>query len=132
MFANIFWYFAYFITDIVLLLVAGFAYIKFTPYDEIALIRERNAAAAIALAGAMLGYSLVIYTATVHGTTIPQVVLWSIVSLAVQIGAFELMHRVIIPDNWKRQMEDGSLAHGIALGAFSLVVGIINAACLNP
>jgi putative membrane protein len=57
--------------------------------------------------------------------------MWSAFSLAVQIIAIELL-RIVIRDDWKAQIEKGDLAHGIALGAFSLSIGLINAGCLTP
>ena len=40
-------------------------------------------------------------------------------------------HGQMMPDDWKAQIENGDLAHGIALGAFSLAIGVINAGCLT-
>jgi putative membrane protein len=128
---NFLWYLAYFVTDTIMLMLAGLVYVKVTPYDEIQLIRGGNVAAACALAGATIGYATVVCTVTIHGSTIPQVVIWSIISLAVQIAAFELL-QYAIRDDWKAKMERDDLAHGIILGAFSLAVGILNAGCLTP
>lgn len=124
-------YLLYFGTTIGLLLLSGFVYVRFTPGDEIALIRQGNAAAAVALAGAMLGYAAVVYSATAHGSTILETILWSVIALVVQILASELLC-FVIHDKWKAAIERGDLAHGIALGAFSLSVGLINAGCLTP
>ncbi len=123
-------YFLYFGTMLALLLVAGFIYIRFTPGNEIAMIREGNTAAAIALAGAMLGYSAVVYSATSHGETLIQAMMWCGISLVVQILAVELIG-LVIHDKWKEQIGRGDVAHGIALGSFSLAVGLINAGCLT-
>ena len=124
-------YLLYFGSTIALLLIAGFVYVRFTPSDEIALIRSGNVAAAVALGGAMLGYACVVYSATAHGSTLLETAIWSAISLAVQIIAIELL-RIVIRDDWKAQIEKGDLAHGIALGAFSLAIGLINAGCLTP
>jgi putative membrane protein len=79
----------------------------------------------------MLGYACVVYSATAHGSTLLETAMWSAISLAVQITAVELL-RIVIRDDWKAQIEKGDLAHGIALGAFSLAIGLINAGCLTP
>jgi len=131
MLASIENYLLYFGSTLALLIVAGFIYVRFTPGDEIALIRKGNAAAAVALGGAMIGYAAVVYSATAHGSTLLEMAMWSAVSLAVQIIACELIC-FLIHDKWKEQIEQGDMAHGIALGAFSLAVGLINAGCLTP
>ena len=131
MLASIVNYLLYFGTTMVLLVVAGFIYVRFTPGNEIALIRKGNAAAAVALGGAMIGYAAVVYSATAHGSSLLETVMWCGVSLVVQIIACELIC-FLIHDKWKEQIEQGDMAHGIALGAFSLAVGVINAGCLTP
>ena len=123
-------YLLYFGSTMAMLLIAGF-YIRFTPGNEIALIRQGNAAAAVALSGAMIGYAAVVYSATSHGSTLLETAIWSAVSLAVQIIACEIVC-FVVHDKWKAEIERGDMAHGIALGAFSLAVGLINAGCLTP
>lgn len=124
-------YLLYFGSTVAMLLAAGFVYVRFTPSNEIALIRAGNVAAAVALGGAMIGYACVVYSATAHGSTLLETAMWSAVSLAVQIIAMELL-RIVIRDDWKAQIEKGDLAHGTALGTFSLAIGLINAGCLTP
>src|SRR3954467_10861773 len=94
--SNVLSYLSYFGTDLGLLLVAGLVYVKFTPIDEIAEIRKGNTAAAIALAGAMIGYSLVVYSATTHAYGVLDTAIWSIVSLVVQIVAFEVLRLILM------------------------------------
>ena len=59
---------AYFAVGVVLITVFFMVYVNVTPYDEIALIRQGNIAAAIGLSGALFGFALpvanVIATAT--------------------------------------------------------------------
>ena len=124
-------YLIYFAASIALLVVAGFIYVRFTPGNEIALIRQGNAAAAVALAGAMIGYAAVVYSAVAHGGTLLETAIWSAVALVSQIVACELIC-LLIHDKWKAEIARGDMAHGIALGAFSLAVGVINAGCLTP
>src|SRR5215469_8295709 len=108
---SIFNYLLYFGSTIAMLLIAGFVYVRFTPSNEIALIRAGNVAAAVALGGAMLGYACVVHSATAHGSTLLETAMWSGIALAVQIVAVELL-RLLIRDDWKAQIERGDLAHG--------------------
>jgi putative membrane protein len=105
-------------------------YVKVTPYDEIELIRRGNTAAAVALAGTMIGYAAVVYSATAHGANLLETALWSGISLVSQIVAFEIVNFGF--RDFKAEMEKGDLAYGIALGGFSIAVGFINAGCLTP
>jgi putative membrane protein len=127
---NLISYAKYFGTDLALLIVAGFIYVKFTPANEVAEIRKGNAAAAVALAGAMLGFAMVLYSATTHSYGVVDTALWAMMALVVQIVAMEIITHVF-HDDWKGEIESGDLGHGIILGAFSLAVGILNAACLT-
>lgn len=126
-------YLLWFASMMVMLTTAGAFYVWWTPLNEVRLIRQGNTAAAIALGGTMLGYATVVYSAMAHvGTTIPIVVGWAAVALAVQLLAFEVMTRFVLGPTWKEQIEDGCIAHGVALGTFSWAVGHISAGCLSP
>ena len=57
-------YLLYFGSTIAMLLIAGFVYVRFTPSDEIRLIRSGNVAAAVALSGAMCATVPVVWTAS--------------------------------------------------------------------
>jgi putative membrane protein len=122
-------YLLYFVATIVMLLVAIAIYVKVTPYDELALVRNGNSAAAVALAGTMIGYAAVVYSAIAHGRSFGEMAFWSAISLVTQIVAFEIVNLCF--RNFKAEMEKGDLAYGIVLGGFSIAVGFINAGCLT-
>lgn len=130
---NLVSYLSYFVTMLILLLVAGYAYVRFTPLDELALIREGNVAAAIMLGGAMIGFGLVFYSSATHSANLLDTVLWSVISLVVQIVAFELVRGIMyaLHDDWQTKIKEGDIAHGVFFGCFSLTIGIINAACVT-
>ena len=117
--------------------VVGFAlaalflwvYVLVTPWREFALIRAGNAAAATALVGALLGFCLPLANTIAHSVSLTDVVLWSLVALAVQV----LVHvgmRLMLP-HLKRAIEADQSAAGITAAGFSLCFGLINAACLT-
>src|SRR5215467_2975900 len=100
--------------------VTGFAlaglflwiYVLITPWREFALIRAGNAAAAIALIGALLGFCLPLANTIAHSSSLTDVVLWSLVALAVQIGVHVVM-RLLLP-GLKDAIEADKAASGIA------------------
>ncbi len=130
MLANLGNYLLYFVSTLAMLIVSVFIYVKFLPYDEIALIRRGNSAAAVALGGTIIGYATVVYAATAHGRDLLETAVWSGVALVSQIIAYEVVHFAF--RDFKAEMEKGDLSYGIALGAFSIAVGLINAGCLTP
>ncbi len=123
-------YLIYFVGTLILLIVAITIYVKVLPYDEIVLVRRGNLAGAIALAGTMIGYAAVVWSATAHGSSLLETAVWCAVALVSQIVAFEVIH--LLFRDFKAGMEKGEISYGIALGAFSIAVGIINAGCLTP
>jgi putative membrane protein len=103
-------------------------YVRITPYREIALIREGNAAAAASLSGSLLGFVLPLASAVVNSVNPWDMALWAAIALLVQLAAYFAV-RLLVPD-LGRQIPDGRVAAGIFLGASSLAAGVLNAACM--
>ncbi len=102
-------------------------YIRITPYKEIALIREGNTAAAASLSGAVLGYCIALASSVAHSIDLVDMLIWGSIALLVQLIAF-FATRLMLPDLIK-DVPENKLASGIFLGAISLGMGILNAAC---
>ncbi|MCC7428752.1 MAG: DUF350 domain-containing protein [Alphaproteobacteria bacterium] len=122
--------FALFLVCAVLLYGAFlFAYTTLTPHREWALIRDGNAAAAISLVGASVGFTLPLASAIINSLSILDMVVWGVVALLVQLLAF-ILARIIFP-NLVEAIERGSVAQAVAVGGMSLCIGILNAACMT-
>src|SRR5580765_5687999 len=104
-------------------------YVMITPWREFRLIRAGNSAAAIALIGALLGFCLPLANTIAHAVSLTDLVLWSLVALAVQVGVHIVM-RLLLPD-LRRAVEADEMAAGIMAGGFSTCFGLITAACLT-
>jgi len=104
-------------------------YVLITPWREFALIRAGNAAAAIALIGALLGFCLPLANTIAHSVSLTDLVLWSLVALAIQVIVHVVM-RILLP-HLKQSIEANELAAGVTAGGFSVCFGLINAACLT-
>ena len=73
----------------VLMLVIGvFIYMWITSHDERALIREGNTAAAISLAGAILGLAIPLAFCMASSVNVYDIVIWGIVTLVIQLATF--------------------------------------------
>ena len=104
-------------------------YVLITPWREFALIRSGNTPAAVALVGALLGFCLPLANTIAHAVSLIDLVLWSLVALAVQVGVHVVM-RLLLP-HLQQSIEASEMAAGVTAGGFSVCFGLINAACLT-
>ena len=104
-------------------------YVRVTPYRELQLIRDGNAAAAASLSGTLIGYTLPLASAVIHSINPWDMMLWAAIALVVQILVFVAV-RLMLP-HLARDITEGKVAAGVFLAAASLAAGIINAACMT-
>jgi putative membrane protein len=104
-------------------------YLRVTPYDEIALIRKNNVAAAISLSGALLGFAMPIANVIAHSDTLLDLAVWGVIAGVVQLLAW-MVARVALP-RLKEAIEAGLVAPAIFIAALSVTMGLINAACMT-
>jgi putative membrane protein len=100
-----------------------------TRHNEMALIRRGNVAAAISLAGAVLGFTLPLSSAIVHSVSVLDMVVWSVVALVVQILVFLAANLAL--RGLSTRIEENDVAAGITLAAASLAIGMLNAASMS-
>jgi putative membrane protein len=114
-----------------LALVAAFVtiYLYVTPYDEIALIRSNNTAAAISLSGALLGFAMPIANVIAHSDTLIDLAVWGAIAGVVQLLAWGVA-RVALP-HLEEDIGAGRVAPATFVAALSLTVGLLNAACMT-
>ena len=114
----------------VLMLVIGvFIYMWITSHDERALIREGNTAAAISLAGAILGLAIPLAFCMASSVNVYDIVIWGIVTIVIQLATFWII------DIWLRDLskriEEGQVGTAILLVSVKLAVASINAAAVS-
>ena len=119
----------YFVVSLVLLGLFLAVYVRVTPYQEIPLIRQGNVAASISLSGAMLGFAIPLANSIRQAANLPDMVLWGVIALVVQILVFVAV-RAIIP-GLARDIPEGKVAQGVFLGSLSVVTGILNAVSMT-
>lgn len=113
----------------VLLVMFFMIYTRLTPYNEVLLIRQGNNAAALSLSGSLLGFSMTIASSLMHTANYQQFFLWSFGAMVVQILAYFCTTRALRMA--RDHIESGNTAFGGLLGAISLAIGAINAACIS-
>ena len=112
-------------------LVMGFfvVYTRITPFDEVLLIRQSNNAAALSLSGSLIGFSLTVASCVVHTSDYVQFASWAAGALLVQVLVYAITVKLLHIS--KDQIESGNTAFGGLMGAISLSLGAINAACIS-
>ena len=119
----------YFLTALLMTFVYVLIYTKITPHNEITLIKDNKPAAAIAMVGSLLGFVIPLASAIANSQNLLDMVLWGSIALIVQVLTFFFL-RIFFPKISQR-IANNELASGIWLGAISLAVGILNAACMT-
>lgn len=115
---------------VLILALFKFAYTRLTPHREIDLIRKGNVAAAIAFAGAIIGFALPVSNVIAHSVNLVDFFVWSVIAAGVQLAAFFIIGRVL--SGLAGRIEAGDLAAAIYVAAVSISIGLLNAACMTP
>lgn len=120
---------AYLAVSLALLACFAAIYARVTPHREVALIREGNLAAAFSFSGALLGFIVPLASAVQYSVGLADMAIWGAIALVVQVAAFVVV-RLLIP-TLPEDIAAGKQAQGFFLGALSLGVGLLNAACMT-
>jgi putative membrane protein len=118
----------YFIGAAVLAALFLAIYVRITPHRELALIREGNVAAAIALNGGLLGFVIPLASVIAHSATLVDLVVWGVIAMLVQLGGF-LVARMLMP-HLPEAVQAGKVADAAFLAGLSVSLGILDAACM--
>ncbi|HVL02140.1 MAG TPA: DUF350 domain-containing protein [Dongiaceae bacterium] len=119
----------YFFLALANLILFKLAYTALTPHDEWKLVKQGNSAAAIALGGALVGYSIVLAETINSSINLTNFGVWSVVGFAIQLLAF-FITRIFVPQLPQR-IGEGQTSAGIMSAAFSISIGLLTAACLS-
>jgi putative membrane protein len=114
---------------IVILVIFASLWLWATPFDDIALIRQGNTAAAISFAGALIGFAIPLAGVVRASSSILEVLPWSAIALIAQLlglwVATRVMHGLVKP------IEHGETAAGVFVAGVAITIGILNAACMG-
>ena len=115
----------YFVAALLLLGAFLAVYVRVTPYNEFELIGQNNAAAAISLAGACIGFALPMAAAIYFTHDLLEMVKWAAITGAAHIAVFTLLRR------FAPAIEQGHTAPAIFMCAMSVATGVLNAVCIS-
>ena len=119
---------AYFVIGAILIALFLAIYTRLTPHRELALIRDGNVAAAVALNGGLLGFVIPLASVIAHSAVLVDLIAWGIVAMIVQLGGF-LAARVLMP-HLPQAVAEGRVSDAAFLAGLSLSLGILDAACM--
>ena len=113
-----------------LMFVVGLTiYVWVTPHREFALVRQNNAAAAVALGGAMLGLAIPLAAAMANSVNIWEIAIWGGVALVLQLIAFKIVD--LLMRDLGKSIEEGQIAPALVLAAAKISVALVNAAAMS-
>lgn len=121
------WFLIYLGFSLALLAAFTWAYIQVTPYDEARDITEGKLAPAVALAGAMLGFTFPLLVASYTHSDLVWFLVWALIACFVQLGVFGVLHSLL-----PRVIATNNVAGATIFAAASVCAGLINAASFIP
>ena len=122
-------YLTHLASGVALLAAFFFVYARFTPYDELELIRKGNRAAARSLCGALIGFCLTLASSILHNDALLVFLAWAAGGMLLQLAVYVLIAHTIARVD--QAIVDDNEAMGTLLGGISIAVGILNAACMS-
>src|SRR4051794_34668070 len=99
--------------SVAMLFVAAVVYILLTPHKEISLIRQGNVAAAVDVGGMLVGLAIPLAYALKASTTLTDLGLWGLATVAVQLLVFRLVDLVL--HGLPKRIQDGEMAAAAVL-----------------
>lgn len=112
------------------LMTAGaMLYALLTPWKEIALIRDGNAAAAVAFGGVLVGLAVPLAVSMSVSTSLRDIALWGAATVVIQLLVFRVVDMVLT--GLPQRIEEGEVAAAVLLVAAKLATAVILAAALT-
>lgn len=120
---------AHFAAALGMLFIGVLIYMWITPHKEMKLIREGNVAAALSLAGAVLGLAVPLAFCLAASVSFFDILIWGSVTLVLQILVFRLTDLAV--KNLSERIEQGELGAATLLLSIKLSVAALNAAAVS-
>jgi len=104
-------------------------YILLTPWKEIALVRQGNTAAALALGGVLIGLAAPLAVSLSVSTSIKDILVWGVATVVLQLLVFRLVDLIL--HGLAQRIRDGEIAAAVVLVGAKLATAMILAAALS-
>jgi len=120
---------AHLAVTLVLFGLGAMLYALLTPWKEIALIREGNAAAAVAFAGVLVGLAIPLAVSLSVSTSIKDIAVWGVATVVLQLLAFRIVELMLT--GLPQRIREGEIAAAVLLVGAKLSTALILAAALT-
>ena len=104
-------------------------YALLTPWKEITLIREGNAAAAVAFAGVLVGLAVPLAVSLSVSTSVRDIFIWGVATVVLQLLAFRIVDLVLT--GLPQRIREGEISAAVLLVGAKLSTALILAAALT-
>jgi len=111
---------------VIILFAAAALYVLLTPHKEITLIREGNTAAAVSLAGVLLGLAIPLAASLRASTNVIEIGLWGAVTVVVQLLVFRLVDMIL--RGLPKRIQEGELSAAALLVGAKIATALVIAA----
>lgn len=115
----------YFLSATGLLALFVLIYVRITPYNDFDLIAHDNSAAAVALAGAVIGFTLPLVACVYYTQSLLEMVIWSAITCLIQVLVFAVLRRQA------HKIAEGHVSSAILVATFSVAVGLLSAVSIS-
>ena len=116
-------------TTALLLFLGATLYVLLTPYKEIALIREGNGAAAVALGGVLIGLALPLAATMSASNSMLEIVVWGAATLVLQLLVFRIIDFLLT--GLPQRIQEGGVSAAVLLVSAKLASALILAAAVS-
>jgi putative membrane protein len=113
---------------LIMLVFAATVYSLLTPYREVQLVREGNAAAAISLGGVVIGLAAPLAVSLSASPSVLEIVIWGLATTAVQLLVFRITDLFLA--GLPARIVEGETAAALLLTAARLASALILAAAV--
>ena len=117
---------AHLLVTLALLAAGAVIYALLTPWKEIALIREGNAAAAVAFAGVLVGLAIPLAVSLSVSTSLKDIAVWGVATVVLQLLAFRVVDLLLT--GLPQRIREGEISAAVLLVGAKLSTALILAA----
>jgi putative membrane protein len=114
---------------LVMVAIGAAVYARLTPHNEMALIRAGNTAAALSFSAVILGLAIPMAASLAASQSVPEVVLWGLTTLLLQLLAFSLVDLLL--RDLPRRIREGEMSAAILLASVKLGAALVLAAAVS-
>ena len=119
----------HFALTLIMLTLGAIIYVMVTPYHEIDLIKNGNTAAALSLAGALVGMGIPLSVAMAGSVNAFDILIYGAVAIILQLVAYRITDIVI--KGLPQRIENGEVSAAITMVGIKLSISLINAAAVS-